>query len=67
MVAESGIGIANFTSITVYEGFASVIGYYSKEVYDNCKSLGYKFEWNNDINCLIGKNDVLTIHLFLKP
>jgi hypothetical protein len=66
MIAESGLGISNFTSITIYENCASVIGYYSKELYDNCKSMGYQFEWDNGINCLIAKNEVLRIHLFIK-
>jgi len=67
MIGESELGLNNFFSISIFEESASVIGNYTKELYDKCTSLGYIFEWNANTNCLQAKNEVITINLYIKP
>jgi hypothetical protein len=64
---ESELDVNNFTSVTVYDGSISLIGNYNKELYEKCQSLGYKFEWNEEHKFFKAFNDLISIHLFIKP
>ena len=64
---ESELNLNYFTSVTVYDGLISLIGNYSMEIYEKCQSLGYKFEWNEQFKFFKAKNEIIEIHLFIKP
>jgi hypothetical protein len=67
MVAESGLGIKNFYAANIFSSDVTLLGYYSKELYDLCIECNHKFEWCDNLKALKSSNGVLTVILTIKP
>jgi hypothetical protein len=62
-VAESGLGIGNFYSITVTDFDIRFQGDNTNKLLKICQDLGYEFKWNNKNNYLISENKEIYICL----
>lgn len=62
-VAESGLGIENFFSITVTEHDVRLLAWNEPKVIEICKNVGYKFVWDDINNRLVSNNEVINIVL----
>jgi hypothetical protein len=62
-VAESGLGIGNFYSITVTNFDIRFQGDNTNKLLKICQDLGYEFKWNNKLNFLISENKQIKIIL----